>query len=45
MTSKSENLKALNLIGNMVVMATMAYTVILIIKNTPPNYAGKPAKK
>jgi hypothetical protein len=44
MTSKSDNIKALGLIGNVVVMATMAYTVILILKNTPAD-AGKPAKK
>jgi hypothetical protein len=44
--SRDDNIKALSLVGNMVVMATLAYTVILILKNTPPNpHVGKPAKK
>jgi hypothetical protein len=43
--SKKRAIEALGMLGNMVVMATMAYTVILILKQTPPPNAAKPASK
>jgi hypothetical protein len=43
--SKKRALESLGMLGNIVVMATMAYTVILILKQTPQTNAAKPAGK
>jgi hypothetical protein len=42
--SRAKGKEALGMLANMVVMATLAYTVIIIVKSTPQN-AGKPATK
>jgi hypothetical protein len=43
--SKKKALESLGMLGNIVIMATMAYTVILIIKQQPLPNAAKPASK
>lgn len=42
--SRKKAIESLGMLGNMVVMATLAYTVIIIMKAQPIN-AGKPATK
>lgn len=43
--SKKRAIESLGMLGNIVVMATMAYTVILILKQNPVADAAKPAGK
>jgi hypothetical protein len=42
---KKKAIESLSMLGNIVVMATMAYTVMIILKQTPLPNATKPAGK
>lgn len=43
--SKKRGLEAIGMLGNLVMAATVAYSIILILKQTPLPHAGKPASK
>jgi hypothetical protein len=43
--SKQKAIQSIGMLGNIVVAATMAYTIILILKQQPLTNAAKPAGK
>jgi hypothetical protein len=43
--TKKRAIESLGMLANIVIMATVAYTVIIIVKQTPLPNATKPASK